>query len=91
MGESAGGSLACLAGLTGEMRAFDQGQNLQAASAVQAVVDFYGITDFQAMRQMDAAKGVPGWALDAFLGDASSESTDRASAVSYVSKTRRRF
>ena len=45
MGESAGGFLAALAGATGETRQFDEGEHLEASSAVQAVVDWYGPTD----------------------------------------------
>ena len=51
MGESAGGFLAALAGATGETRQFDEGEHLEASSAVQAVVDWYGPTDLAAMTQ----------------------------------------
>lgn len=46
MGESAGGYLAALAGTTGEENAFDVGEWLTESSKVQAVVDWYGPTDF---------------------------------------------
>jgi len=50
-GESAGGHLAALLGTTGQIDTFDKGENLRVSSQVQAVVDYYGPTDFL---QMDA-------------------------------------
>jgi acetyl esterase/lipase len=50
-GSSAGGHLAAMLGTTGDVKAFDVGANLGVSSRVQAVVDFFGPTDF---RQMDA-------------------------------------
>lgn len=49
MGESAGGHLAALAGVTGTTRKFDCGENLDMSSAVQAVVDIYGVSDISSM------------------------------------------
>lgn len=48
MGESAGGILACAAGITNEIREFDEGEYLDYSSKVQAVVSLYGpvIRDF---------------------------------------------
>lgn len=48
-GESAGGHLVALLGATGDIRDFDVGENLEQSSAVQAVVDWYGPTDFLQM------------------------------------------
>lgn len=46
-GGSAGGYLALMVGLTGPLKIFEgSGPNLEQSSAVQAVVDFYGPTDF---------------------------------------------
>lgn len=50
MGESAGGYLACMMGVTGRTRAFDMGEYLDQSSAVQAVVDFYGVTELGGAR-----------------------------------------
>ena len=50
-GGSAGGHLAAMLGTTGDVKAFDVGANLGVSSRVQAVVDFFGPTDFL---QMDA-------------------------------------
>ena len=50
-GGSAGGHLAAMLGTTGDVKAYDVGANLGLSSRVQAVVDFFGPTDFL---QMDA-------------------------------------
>jgi acetyl esterase/lipase len=50
-GGSAGGHLAAMLGTTGDVKAFDVGANPGVSSRVQAVVDFFGPTDFL---QMDA-------------------------------------
>ena len=50
-GASSGGHLAALLGTTGDVNVFDVGEDLDQSSAVQAVVDYYGPTDFL---QMDA-------------------------------------
>ena len=45
-GYSAGGHLAALLGACGGVERFDTGDNLRVSSRVQAVVDYYGPTDF---------------------------------------------
>ncbi len=45
-GSSAGGHLVALLGTSGEVKAFDVGAHLDQSSAVQAVCDYYGPTDF---------------------------------------------
>lgn len=45
MGESAGGHLASMLGVTNGIKKFDQGQNLDFSSDVQAAVPFYGVVD----------------------------------------------
>lgn len=50
-GESAGGHLATMIGTAADAREFEVGDNLNVSSRVQAVVDYYGPTDFL---QMDA-------------------------------------
>jgi acetyl esterase/lipase len=45
-GESAGAYLAVMLGTTGGVKEFDVGEHLDQSSAVQAVIDFYGPTDF---------------------------------------------
>ncbi len=46
-GESAGGHLVALLGLTGTIRDFDIGENLDQSSRVECVIDWYGPTDFE--------------------------------------------
>jgi acetyl esterase/lipase len=48
-GSSAGGHLVALLGVTGDVKDFDKGERLQVSSAVQAVCDFFGPTDFLQM------------------------------------------
>jgi len=48
-GGSAGGHLAAMLGTTGEVKAFEVGAHLDQSSRVQAVVDFFGPTDFLQM------------------------------------------
>ena len=50
-GSSAGGHLAAMLGTTGDVKEFEVGENLGVSSRVQAVVDYFGPTDFL---QMDA-------------------------------------
>ncbi len=61
-GPSAGGHLAAMLGVTGDVRDFDVGDNLEFSSRVQAVVDYFGPTDFL---QMDAHRLPGGMAHDA--------------------------
>lgn len=46
-GPSAGGHLVSMLGVTGHMRDFDVGENLDQSSQVQAVIDCYGPIDFE--------------------------------------------
>lgn len=55
-GASAGGHLAAMLGTAGDVKAFEVGANLEVSSRVQAVVDFFGPTDFL---QMDAHRPSP--------------------------------
>ena len=50
-GPSAGGHLVAMLGTAGNVNAFEVGEHLQQSSRVQAVVDYFGPTDFC---QMDA-------------------------------------
>jgi acetyl esterase/lipase len=50
-GESAGGHLAALLGTTGDVNEFDVGENITVSSRVQAVVDYFGPTDFLQMEE----------------------------------------
>ncbi len=61
-GESAGGHLAAMLGTSAGVAEFDQGEHRDVSSAVQAVVDHFGPTDFL---QMDAHRLPGGMAHDA--------------------------
>jgi acetyl esterase/lipase len=50
-GESAGGGLAAEVGTSCRVAEFDDGPNLEQSSCVQAVIDWYGVSD---MNQLDA-------------------------------------
>lgn len=60
-GESAGGHLAAMLGTAGHERSLDVGAHLDQPSDVQAVVDFFGPTDFL---QMDAHRPTDGMVHD---------------------------
>jgi acetyl esterase/lipase len=44
-GESAGGYLAAMVGVTGDVKTFDKGENLDQSSRVQTVIDKFGTSD----------------------------------------------
>lgn len=60
-GESAGGHLVAMLGTAGDTKKFDTGENLDEKSSVQAVVDYFGPTDFV---QMDAHRLPNSWTAD---------------------------
>jgi len=90
-GPSAGGHLAAMLGTTGHTTAFDVGENLDLPSRVQAVVDYFGPTDFL---QMDAQRLPDGMLHDApdspesqLVGGPIQENQDkvaRANPITYV-------
>jgi len=61
-GESAGGHLAAMLGTAGPERSFEVGEYLEHSSRVQAVLDFFGPTDFA---RMDAQRLPDGQIHDA--------------------------
>ena len=86
MGESAGGTLASLAGVTGEMTEYETGDYSGTSSAVQAGVDFYGLTDLSTLSGHIYDTNVPAWTMDAFLGGITPDKLKKTSAVNYVGK-----
>ena len=92
-GSSAGGHLVAMLGTTGDVAAFEVGEHLQVSSRVQAVVDYFGPTDFL---QMDAQSLPDGLVHDApdspesqLVGGPIQEHKDRvasANPITYVSK-----
>lgn len=84
MGESAGGTMASLLGVTGGIPEYEKGDYLEEDSRVNAVVDFYGLTDLTDA-PMSSREDIPEWALQDFLGVGySKETAERASAIHYV-------
>jgi acetyl esterase/lipase len=93
-GASAGGHLAALLGTTGGVKPFDVGEHLDVSSRVQAVLDFFGPTDFTQM----AKHSPPNARFDhdasdspesLLIGGAVQEHKDKAAAanpITYVSK-----
>ena len=85
-GESAGGYLAAMVGTTWDVKEFDVGENLEQSSRVQAVIDFYGPTDFLQNAAAIASAKTP----EAFLlGGAILENKDkaaRANPIAYVTR-----
>jgi len=90
-GASAGGHLAAMLGTTGDTKEFDVGANLDQSSRVQAVVDYFGPTDFL---QMDTHRLPNGQAHDPanspeseLIGGAIQENKEkaaRANPITYV-------
>lgn len=87
MGESAGGTLASLAGVTADRKEFEQGDYLHMDSSVKAVVDFYGLVDFS-IHALNTSDGIPAWTIQDFLGEGySQEMAKKASAITYIDET----
>lgn len=85
MGESAGGTMASLVGTTADHPEFEQGDWLDYSSAVQGVVDFYGVTIVEPLPHVTGG-AVPYYAFDAFVGeDFTPEMGKKASALEYIS------
>ncbi len=83
MGESAGGTMACLSGTTAGKKEYEQGDFLEYDSSVQGVVDFYGIADL-VENSCHAGGNVPAWTMDAFLGMPASKQAEEASAIRHI-------
>lgn len=82
MGESAGGTLASLIGVTGDMVVYETGDFLEYSSAVSKVVDFYGLTDMQ-HHPIDKS-GENARVIEEFVGWDMEDTARQASAISYV-------
>jgi len=90
-GSSAGGHLVAMLGTTGDVKALDTGEYLEESSRVQAVVDYFGPTDFL---QMDAHRLPDGMAHDTpdspeseLVGGPIQENKDkvaRANPITYI-------
>lgn len=76
MGESAGGTLAALAGTTVGKKEYEVGEHLEYDSSVAGVVDFYGITSFT-----ESPYVIPDLTVNFLGADYSEETAEAASAV----------
>lgn len=93
-GSSAGGHLVAMLGVTGDVKQFDVGANLDQSSAVQAVVDYFGPTKLAAMQAQSGPESrmrhdVPESPESQLIGGPILENTakaDAASPITYVSK-----
>jgi len=92
-GDSAGGHLTALLAVTGDVKDFDEGDNLDQSSAIRCGIDFYGPTDFLAFLPTGKAPDEPGKTgrplLNQLFGGPLTEKMElarKASPVSWVSK-----
>lgn len=86
MGESAGGTMACLIGATADQKEYDQGDFLEFDSSVKGVIDLYGITDMAA-NACSVSDASPEWTMQAFLGAGyKREQAERASVLCYINE-----
>ena len=87
MGESAGGSLASLTGVTSGIPEFDRGEWTEFSSSVTGAIDIYGLVDLAILRQGGVEnEAVPSWQMTAYLGNHPEDSIEKGSAVNYVGK-----
>ena len=92
-GSSAGGHLVAMLGTAGDVKEFEVGENLEVSSRVQAVVDYFGPTDFLQMDAHSLPNGlvhdVPDSPESQLVGEPIQEHQDRvarANPVTYISK-----
>lgn len=92
-GSSAGGHLVAMLGTTSDVNEFEVGENLEVSSRVQAVVDYYGPTDFLQMDDHRLPDGLVHDAPDSpeskLVGGPIQEHKDRvakANPITYVSE-----
>ena len=90
-GSSAGGHLVALLGTTGDVKAFDKGQNLKFSSRVQAVCDFFGPTDFTKIGKFPSRMkhDAPDSPESKLIGGPvleNKEACRRANPITYISK-----
>jgi acetyl esterase/lipase len=92
-GASAGGHLAAMLGTTGGMKEFEAGENTGVSSRVQAVVDYFGPTDFLQMDTHRLPKGQihdrPDSPESRLVGGPIQENEEevaRANPITYVTK-----
>lgn len=82
MGESAGATLALLAGVTKDTQEFDQGGYMDYPSAVSKVVDFYGLADL--LHDPIGENIENDRVIQDFLADDPDAWGEKASAINYI-------
>ena len=80
-GASAGGHLAALLGTTNHKKDFDVGENLDQSSAVQAVCDIFGPTDFETFFETPDMKTNTHHPIAKLLGGSVAEKQELAAAA----------
>lgn len=90
-GESAGGNLACMLGVTGTTTEFDTGDYLEYSSAVQGVIDLYGAVDMNHRTAITPELTEMGNGIDPlqlYLGGAVQDPSlvQKADTLAYVTK-----
>jgi acetyl esterase/lipase len=92
-GSSAGGHLAALLGTTGDINEFDVGENLSVSSRVQAVVDYFGPTDFLQIETHRLPEGmvhnIPDSPESKLIGGLivdNPEKAEKANPITYITK-----
>jgi len=90
-GASAGGHLVALLGTTGDVKEFDQGENLNVSSRVQAVCDWFGPTDLTKIMKTpeDVKNDGPDSPTSRLLGGPIAqniEKAQRANPIRYITK-----
>lgn len=93
-GTSAGGHLVALLGTAGDIKKFDVGEHLEVSSRVQAVVDFFGPTDFtqvskHALPDSRSDRDAPDAPEAKLIGGPVQENKDKcavANPITYVAK-----
>ena len=90
-GASAGGHLVAMLGTAGDTKQFDVGENLNVSSRVQAVVDFFGTTDFLQMGEHRLPDGMihnsPDAPLSLLIGGPMQENKEKvikANPITYI-------
>jgi len=90
-GASAGGHLVALLGTTGDVKEFDQGENLGVSSRVQAVCDWFGPTDLVqltksfATNKQEEADSPPSRLIGGPVSQ-NIEKAERANPIHYITK-----
>jgi acetyl esterase/lipase len=87
-GESAGGYLAAMVGVTSGTKAFDVGDNLEQSSTVQAVIDKFGPSDVsQVASDFDAKAKAAYAAPNAVMHYVGQDARTHANPLTYVTAT----